>query len=63
MGHENFNSTTFYLPSISVQKEVVAKLDALSAETKKLVLNYKQKLAALEELKKSVLAKAFRGEL
>lgn len=49
--------------SITEQKIIIAKLDALSAETKKLEAVYKQKLANLEELKKSVLKKAFAGEL
>jgi len=49
--------------SLSEQKSIVAKLDALSTETKKLEAIYKQKLANLEELKKSVLNKAFAGEL
>lgn len=48
---------------ISDQKSIVAKLDKLSAETKKLESIYKQKLADLEELKKSILKKAFNGEL
>jgi type I restriction enzyme S subunit len=51
------------LPSLSKQKSIVTKLDALSVETKKLEAIYKQKLADLEELKKSVLNKAFSGEL
>ncbi|HRY36274.1 MAG TPA: restriction endonuclease subunit S [Candidatus Magasanikbacteria bacterium] len=51
------------IPSISEQKSIVAKLDALSEQTKKLEEIYKQKLADLEELKKSVLKKAFSGEL
>jgi len=49
--------------SISEQKNIVSKLDSLSAETKKLEAIYKQKLTDLEELKKSVLHKAFNGEL
>ena len=52
-----------YLPGLKEQKSIVAKLDALSAETKKLEAIYRQKLADLEELKKSVLKKAFGGEL
>ena len=52
-----------YLPSIAEQQSIVAKLDAISAETKKLEAIYTQKLADLEELKKSILAKAFNGEL
>lgn len=37
--------------------------DALSAETKRLEAIYQQKLNDLEELKKSILQKAFNGEL
>jgi len=50
-------------PSISEQKSIVTKLDALSTETKKLEAIYKTKLNHLEELKKSILKKAFNGEL
>jgi len=49
--------------SLSEQQSIVAKLDALSAETKRLEEIYLKKLAALDELKKSVLQKAFNGEL
>ena len=49
--------------SLAEQKSIVKKLDALSAETKKLEAIYTKKLANLEELKKSVLKKAFAGEL
>ncbi len=49
--------------SLHQQKKIVAKLDALSEQTKKLEGLYKQKLLDLEELKKSVLKKAFSGEL
>ena len=52
-----------FIPNLKDQKTIVAKLDALSAETKKLEAIYKQKLADLEELKKSVLKSAFAGEL
>ena len=53
----------FSIPSLSEQHSIVAKLDALSTETKRLEAIYQQKLAALDELKKSVLQKAFNGEL
>lgn len=53
-----------YFPAtIKEQKRIIAKLDTLSAETKKLESLYKQKLADLDELKKSILHKAFNGEL
>ncbi len=51
------------IPDLKTQKMVVKKLDTLSEQTKKLERVYKQKLADLEELKKSVLNKAFTGEL
>ena len=49
--------------SLTEQQIIVSKLDALSEETKKLENIYKQKLANLEELKKSILKKAFSGRL
>jgi restriction endonuclease S subunit len=49
--------------SLPDQRRIVAKLDALSAETKKLEDVYRRKLESLEELKKSILQKAFSGEL
>ena len=51
------------LPKLKNQRQIVKKLDELSAETKKLESVYQQKIDALEELKKSVLKKAFNGEL
>ncbi len=48
---------------ISEQQNIVQKLDALSAETKRLEDICQQKIEDLKELKKSVLQKAFNGEL
>lgn len=45
------------------QQTIVQKLDALSLETKKLETIYLTKITDLEELKKSILHKAFNGEL
>jgi type I restriction enzyme S subunit len=53
----------FSLPPIKAQQIIVQKLDALSVETKRLEAIYQQKCLDLEELKKSVLQKAFNGEL
>ena len=50
-------------PSVDKQKEIVIKLNSMSNETKKLETIYSQKIAHLEELKKSILEKAFKGEL
>ena len=49
--------------SMQEQKQIVAQLDTLQAETKKLEAIYQQKIDNLDELKKSILQKAFRGEL
>jgi type I restriction enzyme S subunit len=57
-----FEHELFPFPELSEQKSIVQKLDSLSEQTKKLEENYKRKLVLLDELKKSVLAKAFRGE-
>ena len=51
------------LPPLSIQLEVVEELDELSEETQRLESIYEQKLAALDELKKSLLHQAFTGEL
>jgi type I restriction enzyme S subunit len=45
------------------QNKLVEKLNNFSTETKKLEAIYNQKINDLEELKKSVLQKAFSGEL
>ena len=49
--------------SIKGQEKIVKTLDNLSAETKKLEAIYTQKIADLEEMKKSILQTAFSGEL
>ena len=49
--------------SLKEQQTIVRKLDGLRAETEKLEGLYQKKIKELEELKKSVLQKAFRGEL
>ena len=58
-----FENERFPFPSVAVQKTIVAKLDALAEETQRLESLYRQKLAALEELKKSLLHRAFCGQL
>lgn len=49
--------------TLKAQQTIVLKLDALSSKTQKLEAIYQQKINDLEELKKSVLQKAFSGEL
>ena len=45
------------------QATIVMKLDELYSETQRLEAIYRQKVAALKELKQSILQKAFTGEL
>jgi type I restriction enzyme S subunit len=51
------------VPTIEKQIQLIEKAETLQAETQKLEVIYNQKLKDLEELKKSVLQKAFNGEL
>jgi type I restriction enzyme S subunit len=53
----------FFKPSSKEQQTIVRQLDALRAETHKLEAVYQKKMDDLEELKKSILQKAFAGEL
>ena len=58
-----FKNLVIPLPKFKVQKEIVYKLISFLEETKKLKAIYMQKIADLEELKKAILEKAFKGEL
>ena len=49
--------------TLKEQQTVVQNVDDFSTETKRLEAIYQQKIADLEELKKAILEKAFRGEL
>lgn len=53
----------FPIPPLEEQCAIVERLDALAAETSRLEAVYQSKLEAVEELRKSVLGKAFEGEL
>lgn len=52
-----------WVPPKTEQQIIINNLDTLRAETKKLEVLYQQKIEDLEELKKSILQKAFNGEL
>ena len=51
------------LPSIKEQNQIIDTLDNLLSKTQQLEAIYQHKLTKLEELKKSILQKAFNGEL
>lgn len=57
------NKIPIPLPTIEEQGAIVDKIDALRAETQKLEALYQKKMDDLEELRKSILQKAFAGEL
>lgn len=49
--------------SLATQEQIVSMLAALRNETQRLGSIYQQKLAALDDLKQSLLHQAFAGEL
>ena len=54
---------SIHFPSLCEQGIIITKLDLLEVETHRLEAIYRRKLAALTELKQSILQKAFTGEL
>jgi type I restriction enzyme S subunit len=57
------NSIPVPFPDFETQSEVVSQLDVLKEEIQNIALCYKKKIVSLEELKKSLIQKAFSGEL
>ncbi len=57
--HTLFKQQPISIPSLPEQKSIVKKLDQLSEQTKKLGSIYHSKLSTIEELKKSILSRAF----
>jgi type I restriction enzyme, S subunit len=51
------------VPPVGVQAQIVTKLEEIRCETERLAVICEQKLAALDELKKSLLHRAFNGKL
>jgi type I restriction enzyme S subunit len=49
--------------SMQDQRRVIAQLDALAGNTRRLARFYERKVATLEVLKKSVLHQAFAGNI
>ncbi|MBA3967626.1 MAG: restriction endonuclease subunit S [Nitrospirales bacterium] len=58
-----FSKLPLPVPPLPKQQEIVGRLDSLRTETQRLESIYQQKLAALEALKKSLLHRAFTGQL
>jgi len=58
-----FETQRFPFPCLEVQRKIVSSLDALRDETQRLESLYRRKLAALDELRTSLLHQAFSGRL
>ena len=58
-----FRNLSIPLPPVDEQRAVVAQLDDLASQTQQLETITQQKLAALTELKQSILQQAFSGAL
>ncbi|MCX9105237.1 restriction endonuclease subunit S [Aeromonas veronii] len=56
-------SFEFAMPPLNQQQLIVQKLDALDDKTQRLESLYQRKIAALDELKQSLLQQAFSGQL
>jgi type I restriction enzyme S subunit len=63
LSNTDLGNLAFNLPPLERQKTIVDEIDVLAAETQRLESLYQQKLAALEDLKKSLLHQAFSGAL
>jgi type I restriction enzyme S subunit len=51
------------LPSLDEQRCIVSMMDTIWEETERLASLYERKIAALDDLKKSLLHQAFAGQL
>ena len=64
MYNDNLKRIVIRFPkSLHEQQRIAVQMDALSDETSRLTEIYQQKLTALDELKKSLLHRAFNGDL
>ena len=63
LSNQSLSNLVIALPKLDKQNQIINKLDNLSIETQRLEAIYQQKLAALNELKQTILQKAFTGEL
>lgn len=58
-----FQNQLFPFPKLQIQKEIANNLDDFKKQIEKICEKYHQKLSNLEDLKQSLLQKAFAGEL
>jgi len=63
LNQKMLNSIPVPYPSLTIQSDTVNQFDQLKNQTQSLKSKYQEELDALSELKKSILQKAFAGEL
>jgi len=63
LNQKSLNSIPIPFPTYKKQAQIVKDLNAMFIKTENLKAIYKNKLLALEELKQSILQKAFSGKL
>lgn len=63
LNQRKLNSILIPFPSLNTQTEIVILIKKLIKNKSSIISNYLKKLQSLEELKKSILQKAFSGEL
>ncbi|MCF2151093.1 restriction endonuclease subunit S [Desmonostoc muscorum LEGE 12446] len=63
LNQQGLSSITISFPKFSEQKAIVANINEIATESQRLEAIYTQKITALNELKQSILQKAFTGEL
>ncbi|MEA2099231.1 MAG: restriction endonuclease subunit S [Campylobacterota bacterium] len=63
ISHKLFKEQSIIIPEKEFQNKNIILIDKLNNDIKMIEVKYQQKLSYLEELKKSILQKAFNGEL
>ncbi len=63
LSNAELSNFSLYFPPVDKQKEIVREIGEVSEKIEAMALVYQDKLLALDELKKSILQKAFSGEL
>jgi type I restriction enzyme S subunit len=60
---KQFPDFDIFVPSLGAQKEIIANVEAFIEESEKIETKYARKLKDLDDLRQSLLARAFAGEL
>ena len=63
LSNDSLGSLPIIMPDSEQQGAILAELDAVARETRALESTYREKKGGLGDLKQSLLAKAFAGEL